>query len=173
MRDDLSAKGLTTSLPLTHRGYINVSPAFSPDGKRIAYTVMNADEFPGIYIMNADGTGDHKVVENTTSSTSSGQSLAWGPDDSGIYYTKDDVVRNTNVYNDIFYYDVNRDREIRITDGLRARDPYPSPDGKKLIFVTNRLGNDASRHARCSRGQGPARDGEGRDLAYRGKREPV
>lgn len=140
LRDELSAKGLTQSLPLTQRGYINVSPAFSPDGAQIAYTVINADEFPGIYIMNADGTEDRKVVENTTSSTSSGQSIAWSPDGSGIYYTKDDLVRNVNVYNDIFYFDLKRKKETRISNGLRARDPYPSPDGRKLIFVTNKLG---------------------------------
>ncbi len=140
LRDELAAKGLTTSLPLTRRGYLNVSPAFSPDGARIAYTVQNADEFPGIYVMNADGTDDHKVIENTTSSTSSGRSIAWSPDGGGIYYTKDDIVRNTDVYNDIFYFDLKRRKEVPITMGLRARDPSPSPDGQKLVFVVNKLG---------------------------------
>jgi Tol biopolymer transport system component len=140
LRDELSAKGLTTSLPLTACGYLNVSPSFSPDGARIAYTVVNADEFPGIYVMNADGTDDHKLVENTTSSTSSGRSIAWSPDGSGIYYTKEEIVRNTDAYNDIYFFDMKQKKEIRVTSGLRARDPSPSPDGKKLLFVINRLG---------------------------------
>jgi len=140
LRDELSVKGLTTSLPLTQRGYLNVFPAFSPDGARIAYTVINADEFPGIYVMNADGTEDRKVVENTTSSTSSGQSIVWSPDSNGIYYTKEDIVRNTNAYNDIFYFDLRRKKEVPITVGLRARDPSLSPDGKKLVFVINKRG---------------------------------
>ena len=140
LRDDVSTHGITASSPLTTRGYINVSPVFSHDNRRIAYTVQNADEFPGIYIMNADGSDDRKVVDNTTSSTSSGQSIAWSPDNTGIYYTKDEIVRNTNVYNDIYYYDLASKQEVRITRGLRARDPYPSPDGKKLLFVTNALG---------------------------------
>ncbi len=133
-------QGLTESAGLTKKGYDTVAPAFSPDGSRIAYAVSNADEYPGIYLMDADGTNDHKIVENTTSSTSSGQSIAWSPDNSGIYYTKDDIVRNTNVYNDIYFFDLKRGKEVRITKGLRARDPYPSPDGKKLVFVVNRLG---------------------------------
>jgi Tol biopolymer transport system component len=140
LRDELTLKGLTSSLPLTQRGYQNVFPAFSPDGTRIAYTVINADEFPGIYIMKTDGTEDRKIVENTTSSTSSGQSIVWSQDGKGIYYTKEEIVRNTNVYNDIYYFDIMRKKELRITIGLRARDPYLSPDGKKLIFVVNRLG---------------------------------
>ncbi len=141
-RDELSAKGLTASLALTRRGYVNDAPVFSPDGKSIAYAVSNEDEFPAIYIMNADGTGDRKLIENTTSSTSSGESIAWSPDGSGIYYTKIDVIRNTDVYNDIYFYDISANKEVRITNGLRARDPYPSPDNKKLIFVTNKLGRN-------------------------------
>ncbi len=140
VRDDLNTRGLTESLALTRRGYVNVSPAFSPDGRRIAYTVSNADEFPAIYIMNADGTGDRRLVENVASSSASGESIAWSPDNSGIYYTKLEVTRNTDVYNDIYYYDLQKNREVRITDGLRARDPFPSSDGRTLIFVTNRLG---------------------------------
>jgi hypothetical protein len=137
---EVRVKGLTESTALTRKGYDTVAPAFSPDGSRIAYAVSNADEYPGIYLMGVDGTHDHKIVENTTSSTSSGQSIAWSPDGSGIYYTKDEIVRNTNVYNDIYFFDLKRRKEVRITQGLRARDPYPSPDGKKLVFVVNKLG---------------------------------
>jgi Tol biopolymer transport system component len=139
MREELSAKGLTASLALTRRGFVNVSPAFSLDGKSIVYAVSNADEFPAIYLMNADGTGDHKLVENTTSSTSSGECIAWSPDGGGIYYTKFDYRRNTNIYNDIYYFDLKKNKELRISNGLRARDPFPSPDGRNVIFVTNRL----------------------------------
>ncbi|MGC1454392.1 MAG: BamA/TamA family outer membrane protein [Nitrospirota bacterium] len=142
MRGELSAKGLTASLALTRRGFVNVSPAFSPDGKSIVYAVSNADEFPSIYLMNADGTGDHKLVENTTSSTSSGESIAWSPDGGGIYYTKFDYRRNTNIYNDIYYFDLKKNKELRISNGLRARDPFPSPDGRNVIFVTNKLGKN-------------------------------
>ncbi len=140
VRDKVAAKGLTDSLALTKGGFLNSYPAFSPDGTGIVYAVENADEFSGIYLMNADGTNNHKVVENTISGASSGGSIAWAPDGNGFYYTKFDIQRNTNLYNEIFYYDLRRGKELCITTGLRARDPSPSPDGKKLIFVTNRLG---------------------------------
>lgn len=140
VRDDVTAKGLTTSLALTRRGYLNVAPAFSPDGSRIAYTLSNADEFPAIYLMNSDGAGDRKLVENVAPSSASGASIAWSPDGSGIYYTKLEIVRNTDAYNDLYYYDLAKHREVRLTRGLRARDPHPSPDNRTLVFVTNKLG---------------------------------
>jgi Tol biopolymer transport system component len=156
---EVRLKGLTESTALTRKGYDTVAPAFSPDGNRIAYAVSNADEYPGIYLMDTDGTHDHKIVENTTSSTSSGQSIAWGPDGSGIYYTKNDIVRNTDVYNDVYFFDLKRRKEVRITQGLRARDPYPSPDGKKFVFVVNKLGKTRIGTADIPRGtRGPVQE---------------
>ena len=140
VRDEVTARGLTTSLALTKRGFLNSFPAFSPDGARIAYVVQNNDEFPGIYVMNSDGTNDRKLVVNSTSGTSSGGSIAWSPDGSRIYYTKFEILGNYNLYNDIYYYDLKKEEEVRVTRGLRARDPNPSTDNKRLVFVTSRLG---------------------------------
>ena len=136
------AQGLTESHALTPNefnkgGYMNSSPAISPDGKHIVYAVQNADEHPAIHLMNSDGSDDRKLVNNITSSA---RSIAWGADGKGFYYTKIERVRNVNLYNDIYYYDLERHREIRLSKHLRARDPAPSPDGSKLVFVTNRLG---------------------------------
>lgn len=134
--------GLTKSRALTPNGsnkggYRNLAPAISPDGTQIAYSVGNADEHPSIHLMNIDGSNDRRLFKNNFLS---GQSIAWGPDGKGLYYTKTEVVRNTNLYNDIYYYDLERHKEIRLTRHLRARDPAPSPDGTKLVFVTTRLG---------------------------------
>ena len=131
------AQSLTRSRALTQRGYKNLAPAISPDGRRVAYAVYNADEHPSIHLMNVDGSDDRKLLNNNALS---GQSIAWGPDGNGLYYTKTEMVRNTNLYNDIYYYDLEQRREIRLTRHLRARDAAPSPDGTKLVFVTNQLG---------------------------------
>lgn len=55
-------------------------PAWSPDGKKIAF-VSERNNVPGIYIMNADGTAAHLLVEN-------GINPDWLPDNSGIVFTK-------------------------------------------------------------------------------------
>lgn len=137
--DELRMQGLSVSEPRTRKGYYAVAPAFSPDGRTIAYAVLNNDEFPGIYLMDTDGSGDRKLVENVFSLASSGSGLSWSPDGGRIYYTKIEV-RGANYYNDLYYYDLQKEKEVRLTRGLRARDPRSSPDGKRLVFVLNRMG---------------------------------
>jgi len=138
----IRAQGITSSNVLTRRGNLNISPAFAPDGKRIAYSVVNSDEFPGIFIMNVDGSNDRKIVENAFSTSASGSSLAWSPDGTRLYYTKRDVQGNTNLFNDLYAFDLTTGKELRLTEGLRARDPHPSLDGKKLVFVANRMAHN-------------------------------
>ena len=64
-------------------------------------------------------------------------------------------------------FDLKKNREVRITDGLRARDPFPSPDGRKLIFVTNRLGKTRLGLLKLpSATASPVWRGRGHHLAY-------
>lgn len=157
----LEARGLTDSTPLTTGGYSSLAPAWSPDGTRLAWLQSNADEFPGVWVMNADGTGKRRLAKNLFSTGSSGASLAWSPDGSRVYYTKLDFWRSVSLFNDLYAWDFRRDEEIRITRGLRARDPHPSPDGAKLLFVT--VGRGATRLAVLDlAGRMPATAGTGK-----------
>ena len=140
LRDELTAKGLTASAPLTRKGFVSTSPAFAPDGAALAFSVVDGDEYPGIYLVRPDGGGAKKLAENVFSVSASGTELAWSADGTRLYYTKIEITRNTGYYNDLYYYDLKADAEVRLTRGLRARDPHPSPDGRKLLFVMNRMG---------------------------------
>lgn len=135
--DGLSRSRALTPNGLNRGGYRNLAPAISPDGRQIAYAVHNADQHPSIHLMDLDGSNDRRLLDNTAMS---GQSIAWGADGKGIYYTRIEKVRNANLYNDIYYYDLERREETRLTRHLRARDAAPSPDGTKLVFVVSRLG---------------------------------
>jgi WD40 repeat protein len=141
-RQKVLAQGLSPSHALTPNGlnrggYMNLAPSISPDGRQIAYYAGNADEHSAIRLMNIGGSADRKLVNNATPSA---HSISWRLDGKGFYFTRIEVVRNTNLYNDIYYYDLERRKEVRLTRKLRARDPAPSPDGARLVFVTNGLG---------------------------------
>ena len=138
-QEAIKLRGVTSSTALTHKGYNTLAPSFSPDGTRIAYLEANGDEFPGIYIMNADGTGGRKLTENAAPSSATGSTPAWSADGSRLFYTKIEV-QGRNYYDDLYYFDLQNDREVRLTKELRGRDPQPSPDGKKIVFVMNRMG---------------------------------
>ncbi len=132
----VATRGLTPSTALTTDGRFNGSPAWSPDGRRIAWLRADGRDYPGIWDMNVDGTDRQRIVKNAFSTTSSGATLSWSPDGSRLYYTKQSVVRGAAVVNDVWAWDFVLRREIRITRGLRARDAHPSPDGTSLALVT-------------------------------------
>lgn len=66
--------GNRSRLDLTNSPYDDRSPAWSPDGTHIAFYSARASA-PGVYVMNADGTGQHLLVAAEISSP-----VSWSPD---------------------------------------------------------------------------------------------
>ena len=64
---------------LTTGGYSSIAPAFSPDGKRIAFARLGV----GILTMNVDGTGLRRLTTNGRDSFP-----AWSPDASHIAFVR-------------------------------------------------------------------------------------
>jgi Tol biopolymer transport system component len=54
---------------LTDNGAITYDPVWSPEGGRILYSVHNREVDPGLHMMNADGSGQHYVVQGAGSYT--------------------------------------------------------------------------------------------------------
>lgn len=74
---NMDGTGLRT---LTH----GLDPAWSPDGKQVAFTRWDGKE--GLYVINADGTGERLVIE-----LHQAKSPAWSPDGTKIVVTTSDT----------------------------------------------------------------------------------
>jgi TolB protein len=123
-RDGKDRKTLTT-------GGINNWPAYSPDGKRIAFSSSRDGTF-ALYMMNADGTEVKRVGKLE------GMQLrpCWSPDGARLAFTWN---REGNY--DIYTINTDGSGLVRLTESGERSD-YASwhPDGKSVVFVGERKG---------------------------------
>ncbi len=124
---------------LTKTQAVNVFPFWSPDGKRIAFSV-NATNQPfawRVFVMNADGS-DAKAVTNFSSAAAH-----WSPDGKQFVINSDRDLTTPDVP-EVYVVNVDGSNPARLTNLPANVDAQPkwSPDGKKIAFFTNRDGNN-------------------------------
>jgi TolB protein len=118
--------------PITSNAGRNESPAWSPDGRQIAFQTDRDGNWE-IYLMNVDGSGPVNLTRNG----SADRLPNWSPDGRMIAFTSD---RDGN---DEIYV-MNRDGgDVKRLTTDTAQDSYPSwsPDGKEIAFQSTRSGN--------------------------------
>lgn len=118
---------------LTHHIARDMHPAYSPDGKKVAFT-SNRDGLPAIYVMNPNGSDARKL---------SGDSLdchlpVWLADGTKILFTARDATGKADGY------EVNADGSglAKLPNHLIQR----SPDGKKALFVKELVPGSKASH---------------------------
>ncbi|MFZ5919396.1 MAG: TolB family protein, partial [Chloroflexota bacterium] len=115
------------------------SPDWSPDGSQIAFISDRDDPqsgncFPNcayqIYVINADGSGEHRLVETEFSTLHPD----WHPDGTKLSFDTE-----LNLKGDIYVVDADGSGLQRlIQDGFWAD---WSPDGAQIVFASKRDGN--------------------------------
>ncbi|NOZ69554.1 MAG: hypothetical protein GXP46_10020 [Deferribacteres bacterium] len=124
---DIYGKGLKK---LTRSFGIDVSPVFSPDGRKIAF-VSDRGGTPQIYIMNSDGS----AVRRLTFEGSYNTSPSWSPADDLIAF-----VGRKNGKNQIFVVKSDGSDLRQLTFSGNNESPSFSPDGFFIAFDSDRDG---------------------------------
>jgi TolB protein len=127
-------------------GYCNSSPAWSPDGRQIAFArasgpvVDDLIETVAIDVMNADGTNVRQLTQRTSPALGEDTDPQWSPDGRRIVFQRFNV-RTAEPADGVALWTINvrTGKERRVTPfELRAGDtPDWSPDGKLILFHDN------------------------------------
>lgn len=118
-------------------GTIHESPAWSPDGTRIAFGHYNRRGTErGIYVINADGTNLVRLTNSDGQGYDSAPS--WSPDGTKIaYHTTNENIPQIIVINS------DGSNPQQLTNFQTSQNPQWSPDGARIVFESNQyeLGN--------------------------------
>jgi Tol biopolymer transport system component len=125
------------------RLFFQIEPAWSPDGRRIAFSSRRSGTFD-IYVMNADGTGTRRL----TSSKDNESHPTWAANGRKIAFVRKE---------DIYTMNADGSAVRRISDPTAEEsDPAWSPDGRWIAYVRREPGT-ASRELWLMRPDGSAR----------------
>ena len=110
------------------RSFNNWDPAWSPDGKRIAFVSERAKIWE-IYMMDADG----KNLRGLTNNHFAAKNPSWSPDGKHIAFASS---RDGDL--EIYVMDADGDNQRNLTNSPHL-EWYPSwsPDGKRIAFTSN------------------------------------
>ena len=109
---------------------IDVSPAFTPDGSRIAF-VSDRGGSPQIYIMHSNGSGIRRITFEGSYNTSP----AWSPDGTWLAYTG-----TKDGKNQVFVIKSDGTMLRQLTSVGNNESPSFSPDGMFIAFDSDRDG---------------------------------
>lgn len=119
----------------------DTNPAFSPDGRRVAFESSRETFGKDIWVVATDGSGLTRLTGAMTPSISSGfnGSPSFSPDGLEIVFYS---TRDGN--NEIYVMNDDGSDPRNLTNNS-AQDFFPaiSPDGTKIAFVSDRSGHDA------------------------------
>jgi Tol biopolymer transport system component len=149
----------TGVVQLTDNQDLDSSPAWSPDGRKIAF-MSERNKNTDIYVMNADGTDPVRLTDHPGADIYP----AWSPDGSRIAFTShregnqkfftvstavEDFATSSGLFGlrplsgDIYVMNVDGSgMEALVTDPANDAHPVWSPDGQRIIFTSQRNGDE-------------------------------
>jgi len=152
----LSQKELTPSQQLTKYNYWVDYPRWisTPKGDKIAVRVYTPHSYPFIQIIDplcpslafAPSSTKNQIQNQPLIKRiyGSDSSFSLSADDSKIIYSKLGDYEQFYKFYDLYLFDLKTEKEIRLSEGLRARDPNWSPDpaNPQIVTVINQSGTN-------------------------------
>jgi TolB protein len=125
---------------LTKGDAMELDPALSPNGKRVAFITFNkGDKSCDVWMMNSDGSDRKKLTEHKAGTIALG--VSWSPDGKRLAYsTMEDIEKGPEGKTAIMVMDADGKNGKPVGSGLL---PAWSPDGKKLLHAVM---NPADKH---------------------------
>jgi Tol biopolymer transport system component len=140
---------------LTSNTVIDDDPAWSPDGRRIAWMRWSGSTGMDIWVMNADGTGPVRL----TTAGGDDERPSWSPDGSRIVFSSQrdgGTGFRGGGTGRVYLMDADGANQVALTTVVSDRDPAFSPDGTRVVFASSREGGDSELYAIAADGTGSA-----------------
>jgi len=116
--------------------YLDMTPAWSPDGRWIAFSRINlVTNERSLWLVNPNGNGLHLILKQQSRPGKLLGDPAWSPDGKRIAYTG-----GTDQHEDIFLTNPDGTSVTQLTTNA-APDPDPtwSPDGRYIAFSSSAI----------------------------------
>ncbi|HEY9401974.1 MAG TPA: hypothetical protein VIQ24_04735, partial [Pyrinomonadaceae bacterium] len=140
----------------------NEEPAWSPDGKQIAFTSTRDGNYE-VYVMNADGSGQTNLTRSAAVETSP----AWSPDGTRIAFVAFVETRGYQIH--VMNADGSGRRSLSGERG-GEREPSWSPDGTRIAFSRGSfihvMNADGGGVRQLTQGTAPAWSPDGARIAF-------
>jgi len=132
--ESLRAEGLVEGTRVVTDAETVRAPRFSPDGRRIGFFAADGYDPPALQAIDLE-TGERERLRIVPGQAA----LSWAPDGRSFVYHRAEIYRGFYAYDDLFLQGPNGE-ELRLTEGLRAREPDVRPDGERIACVLSAHG---------------------------------
>ena len=140
---------------LIDEGTTNIHPKWNPNGDAFAYLSNKENDYfsqTDLFVYDIDQKNEKKIADIVHSSPT------WHPEGGIIYYSKKPKFpnRNGSKYYDLYEYDLDNEKEQRMTQDARAFSPVyiekdssiaylATTDGSQDVYILNLKSNQATR----------------------------